>query len=318
VRTPERDSRPWIERRLGGDGGFAQAHLGDEQAHIDPGQDRHGIGPVCLDEAAHGVHQPFAHRLLAGGVGHQPGLGRRRGGDGLGNPAPVVGEEDRGGVDDRGGAAVVDLEGVLGGSGEVAAVVDQEVGGGAGIPVDDLVVVAHTEDVVAGGGQQPDQEEIGRGQVLELVDEQVPAPGLGPPPQAGIRQEGFQGAVDLLVVVDGAHLAEGVAVAVEDVDESGHVVAGLFDLLGAPQAGPHLRQRLQVGGVDVLVGAGLDRGETVEQSPHLALRQQSGTPTPGVTQDLVAEGVESAHVGGRSRADAGASPRPPGGCRRER
>ena len=51
---------------------------------------------------------------------------------------------------------------------------------GTGVAVDDLVVVADAEAVVARGGQEPDEQEVGRGQVLELVDEQVPAARPGP------------------------------------------------------------------------------------------------------------------------------------------
>ena len=47
---------------------------------------------------------------------------------------------------------------------------------------------------------------MGRGEVLELVDEQVPAARLGAPPGVGVAQQDLDGAVDLLVEVDGARI----------------------------------------------------------------------------------------------------------------
>ena len=61
----------------------------------------------------------------------------------------VVGQKRAGGIDDRSRAAVVDLERVLRRAREVAAVVDEEPGVGARVTVDDLIVVAHAEHVVA-------------------------------------------------------------------------------------------------------------------------------------------------------------------------
>ena len=65
--------------------------------------------PRLLEGSGHGGHHD-AKRLLGAG-----------GGDGLGDPALVVGEKGGSRLDDGGGAAIVDLQGVLGGSGEVAA-----------------------------------------------------------------------------------------------------------------------------------------------------------------------------------------------------
>ena len=109
-----------------------------------------------------------------------------------------------GGVDDGDRAAVVDLERVVGGAGEQAGEVEEEAGIGAGVAVDDLVVVAHAEHVEPGRGQQAEQEHVGRREVLELVDEQVAAAGLRPPPAVAVAQQELDGAVDLLVEVDDA------------------------------------------------------------------------------------------------------------------
>jgi hypothetical protein len=93
-----------------------------------------------------------------------------------------VGEQGAGGAHDGGRAPVIDPQLVEGGTGEVAGVVDEEARIGAGVAVDDLVVVADAEDVGGRAGDQAQEEEVGGGEVLELVDEQRPGPGpdLGP------------------------------------------------------------------------------------------------------------------------------------------
>ena len=116
--------------------------------------------------------------------------------------ACVVGEEVTGGTDDRRWAAVVDRQVVGAGAGEVAGVVDEELGRRAGVAVNDLVVVADPEAVVGGSGQEPDEEQVGGVEVLELVDQQMPALGLSDRAGVGIGQQDLDGPVDLLVEVD--------------------------------------------------------------------------------------------------------------------
>src|SRR5438045_2206224 len=90
---------------------------------------------MTLGEILRGGAARRRRRRLAG---HPAGGGVDR----LGDAATVVGEQGAGGVDDFGRAAVVDLEVIRCRAGEVAAVVDQEAGVGAGVAVDHLVVVA--------------------------------------------------------------------------------------------------------------------------------------------------------------------------------
>ena len=132
----------------------------------------------------------------------------------------------------RGRAAVVDLERVVGGTGEVAREADEELRGGTRVAVDDLVVVADPEAVVAGGGQQPDHQQVGRGQVLELVDQQAPAPGLCRRPGLGVGDEDLDGPVDLLVEVDRPELGQRRPVAVESLGDARRVGHGLLHRLG--------------------------------------------------------------------------------------
>ena len=69
---------------------------------------------------------------------------------------------------------------MVGGRGKQLPEVDEERGVGARVAIDDLVVVAHTENIELRRRQQPQQQDMGRREVLELVDQQMPAPVLGP------------------------------------------------------------------------------------------------------------------------------------------
>ena len=81
--------------------------------------------------------------------------------------------------DDAAGAAVVDLQRVVAGTGEDVGEVDQPAGIGAVVAVDRLVVVADAEHRAVGPGEQADEQQVGRREVLELVDQQQPAGALG-------------------------------------------------------------------------------------------------------------------------------------------
>ena len=91
----------------------------------------------------------------------------------------------------------------MGRTGEVAVVVDQVLRGGARVAVEDLVVVSHPEAVESRCVQQPDEQEVGRVEVLELVDQEIPARCLGVARAIGIGQQDLDGPIDLLVEVDG-------------------------------------------------------------------------------------------------------------------
>ena len=97
------------------------------------------------------------------------------GADHLGDPPAVVPQQRVGGARRRRRAAVVDLQRMVAGAGEERGEVDQPAGIGAVVAVDRLVVVAHAEHRAVGPGEQPDEQQVGRREVLELVDEQQPA-----------------------------------------------------------------------------------------------------------------------------------------------
>jgi hypothetical protein len=122
--------------------------------------------------------------------------GRRSVDDLLLDPALVVAEEAGRRADDRPGAPVVDSQRIVGGSGEVGVEADEVVRCGAGVPVDDLVVVPHPEDVERGDGEQPDHQQVERGEVLKFVDQQMATPLLPGTPKLVITQERILVAVE--------------------------------------------------------------------------------------------------------------------------
>ncbi len=147
-------------------------------------------------------------------------VGRRSGLDDLGDAAVVVAEEGPGAGDDLRRAAVVDLQRVRRGAREQLAVVDEERRIGAGVAVDALVVVPDAEHVEGRDGEQAQQEDVGRREVLELVDEEVPAGALHRAAERPVPEQRLDGRVDLLVEVDGPALGQPVAIGGEQLGEA--------------------------------------------------------------------------------------------------
>ena len=77
----------------------------------------------------------------------------------------------------------------------------------------------------AGRSDEAEEQEIGRGEVLEFVDEEVAATRLPPLPEGRVGEERLDGPVDLFAVVDASGVVEAPPVGVEGVGEPGHVVA---------------------------------------------------------------------------------------------
>ena len=166
--------------------------------------------------------------------------------DRLRDAHPVVGEQVRRGADDVGRAAVVHLELQMRGTREVAVVVDEERRIRAGIAVDDLIVVTDAEHVVGRRRDEAQHQELRGREVLELVDEEVPAFGLQLAPDVDVREQHFERAVDLFVVVHHRVVVQTGAIAGEHRREPFDVVAPGLDALGWDQAEPHLAERFEV------------------------------------------------------------------------
>ena len=141
------------------------------------------------------------------------------GADHLGNAAGIVPQETVGNVDHPTRAAVVDLQRVIAGTREQSAEVDQPRGISAVVAVDGLIVVADTEYCCVGACEQADQQQVGGGEVLELVDQHDAARPLGNCPCGMIVDECLECQVDLFVEVDRAGGGELAAELGEDVGE---------------------------------------------------------------------------------------------------
>ncbi len=290
------------------DPGLGQGHVGREQQRVDPGQ--HGDGRRLHA----GLGQPRADQVggdlsrVVGAVLDHPertggGVGGRAGIDLLGHATVVVAEQRAGSRDHLDRAAVVDLQGVVGRSGEEFGVVDEVAGIGTDMAVDGLVVVTDPEDVEAGQGQQAQQQHVRRGEVLELVDQQVTAPALEGAPELAVSQQRLDGAVDLLVEVDHAPIRQGLSVRVEDRREPVDIVSLGLDLIGRPQAQAHRPERFEVRTDGIGVGSTLTpaREQGLDQTAGVALVDHAGRPPALLGQDPQPERVEGLHPGRERR-----------------
>ena len=143
---------------------------------------------ACGDRTAHGVDGDADRVVGARGDGHAVPVGMVRS-DGLGDAPMVVPEQGVGRRDHVAGTAVVHVQGMVDGAGEEGGEVDEPAGVGAVVAVDGLVVVAHAEHRSVGAGQQADQQQVGRREVLELVDEQQTTTALRDRPGRRVGQQ---------------------------------------------------------------------------------------------------------------------------------
>jgi hypothetical protein len=212
-----------VDGAVDGDARVAQRHLDRCQRDVHARQHRDvGGSGTAVEMGAHGGHRG-TDGVVAAGDDAQGAVAvdaARRRADDLRHPAPVAGEEVAGRADHRGRAAVVDLEPRRGRGGEGAGEVDEPLGRGARVAVDGLVVVADPEHRPRRSGHQPQQQEVGGREVLELVDQELPARVAGASAGLGVAQQELDGADDLLVEVDRALPGQGFPVARHDVDQA--------------------------------------------------------------------------------------------------
>ena len=209
---------------------------------------------------------------------------------------------------------------MLAGAGEQRAVVDEEPGVGAGVPVDALVVVADAEHVEGRQAEQADQQDVGRREVLELVDEEVPAASLHLGTERAVGEHRLDGRVDLLVEVDDATVAQGRAEAGEQLAEPVDVVARRLDLLRVAQSEADRRQRLEVRAdrVDVRPPATMPGQQRVDEPANLAFVDDGGCRAAMLAEHPQPERVEGADVRSERRACAPSARARPPCCRRRR
>ena len=180
------------------------------------------------------------------------------------------------------------MERVMVGSGEPRVVVDEEPGIGAGVSVDHLVVVTHPEHFVGGGGEEAHEEQVGRRQILELVDEKMAGAGLEAPPDLRVTQHHLEGDGDLLVEVEEVAVGENRPVAGEGVGEAVEIPVGLFDIDRVEQAEAGATQRVEIRSQGIGVGGvALGREKGLEEAPNFpfvdgsALRRRRLTDRQG-------------------------------------
>ena len=211
----------------------------------------------------------------------------------------VVAEQRAGAVDDLDRAAVVHGQRVRDGAREQPLVVDEERRVGAGVAVDALVVVADAEHVERRQRQQAHEQDVGRREVLELVDEEVAARALHRAAERAVGEQHLDGAVDLLVEVDRAAPGELLAERREQLGQARDVVARRLDDLriGEPEA--DRRQPLDVRADRVGVGPSLALAgeQRVDEAAHLGLVDHRRRPAAVLGQHPQAERVEGADAG---------------------
>ncbi len=252
-----------------GDAAPGKRHLDGRDDGVDPGQ--HGHLGRCRSrlECRGDDRDRVAHRIL-GGL-HRPPVGIVGGRpDDLGDPSTVVAQQPIGHLDHTGRAPVVDLERVVLGAGEQGREVDQRSRIGTVVAVDGLVVVADPEHRAAGRGEQPDEQEVRRGEVLELVDEQDATAALGDTACDRVGEQHLQGPADLVVEVDRAGPVELGQVPRVHLGEADHL-AGVAVVDGGrveePEAG--LAEGLDPGGDRVGVAQPLGGHQATEDPADL-------------------------------------------------
>ena len=239
----------------------------------------------------------------------------------FGDPVPVVGEEVEAALDHGRRAPVVHLQGVAGGTGEVAVVVDEETGVGPGVAVDDLVVVADPEAVERRGGQQADEEEVGRGRGpgtrRPAGVRHGPGPRPGPPGRRGGSPRPGRSARRSRPPPASA---EGRPVAVEALGQAGGVGDLRLRVLRGDQPQPDGREAVEVGGDGVGVGRPADLEDLLDEVPDLrARRPPCSAVGPPASLQMARPRLFSVRSGVPRGHEVGAPPagarRPPWCCR---
>ena len=231
--------------------------------------------------------------------------------DRLRDAPAVVTQQPVGGIDDAVGAAVVDFERMVAGAREEAGEVDQPGRVGAVVAVDRLVVVADAEHDQLGAGQQPDEEEVGGREILELVDQQHSTGPLRGASGHRVGEQHVDGAEYLLVEVDRPRPVEGEPVAREHRREAVDVaVVASLDHLRIDQTEPCEAECFDPRRDGIGVAPARERDERADDPAHLGfvdrgeppwLRREGGH----TVDDRECDGVERADLQTRQVSRAG-------------
>ena len=192
--------------------------------------------------------------------------------------------------------------------GKYSAEIDEVLGGGSRVAVDHLVVVADPEAVRGWAAEQPNQQHVGRIEILELVNQQVPTAPLGRAPCLGITYQDLDCSVDLLVEVHGSRRGHRFPVGVESFGQALSVWEGLLDHFRRRKAQPNGRHRIDVGEDGVCVGLAANLEHLLDELPYLWLFQNLQAPRSFESvADEQADAVERPDVGTPRRHEIAAS-----------
>ena len=181
-------------------------------------------------------------------------------------------------------AAVVVVQGVALQAGIDLVQLDDALHRGPPPGVDALVLVAHAEQAVLGGGQQPHQQGLGRLDVLVLVHQHPPEAGLPAPARLSVRLQKAHGAGDEIIEVQ-------------------LIPPGQLGLVGRVQGVARLGRRLQTGQLEVadeIAGVAHAGGrvavplDELQQAVVVQLAQAAAQPAL-VLQYLAPHAVKAAH-----------------------
>ena len=279
-RQRARDARAFEESaaqwRISRHAHVAQHDLRHEQRAIDPRQHRNIAGrDAVVNQSRHCLSKRSSgfRPGLDNGCPRAPHVAVRRGRtDLLVDASLVVRQQVAGSVDHRRRAAVVHVQVMARRSGEVRVEVDEPLRRCACVAVDGLVVVADCEDIGSGARQQPDHQQVGRGQVLELVHEHHTADSACGGTGCRVGQEDLDCPDDLLVEIDHAVRRQILDESRRDGCKVGHIGLEIaLHLSGIAQAQPGNAECLEPG--RELVGhrapATLDQAVKAATHPHL-------------------------------------------------
>ena len=284
--------------RYSGDG---ERHLNRSDRCVDPGQHRHFIRHRPGIDRRPDRRECAGDRILDGHRCPATRCGRRRSNH-LVDAAPIVTHQTIGGVDDAGGTTVVDLEWMVGGAREPGGEVDQPAGISAVVAVDRLVVVSDAEHCAAWRSQKPYEQQVGRRQVLELVDQQHAAGTLRNMPSLGLRQHHVDRPPDLTIEVDQPIAVERCQISGVDIGQPVDVtVVSGFDFARFEQPQPNQAQRVDPGGQRVGVAAPRNGHELLQDPTHVGLvdrapRALLGSERATSVDDRQGDRVESSNL----------------------
>ncbi len=290
-------AHPRIDRHVR----FGQRHVRREEQRVRAGEhrDRRRCRTRFTKPAADGIDGGFRSRIDVVKVDHQRGRVRVRGGAGsdlLRHAHIVVGEQCAGGLGDRRRATIIDLQRMLARARKILPEVDQESRVRAGVPVDDLVVVADTEDIRLRTGGQPDEQHVRGREILELIDQEMAVKFLDAAPEVAVPHERLDRAVDLFVEVDRVTSPQFLAVGFEGAGQARNVVDLILDFFRMTKPEPDERKPVEVGGERIRIDPLLPNGhQTSDDIPDLALVEQSRPESERLLQDGVSPAVQRAN-----------------------